>query len=78
MTFIGIDLGTSNTVVSFKKGEKVETILFDDGSRLLPSVVSVTKNKTLLIGNSALSKKKSNLKILFFQQKDLLEEEAQT
>ena len=69
MNFIGIDLGTSNTVVSFKKGEKVETILFDDGSRLLPSVVSVTKNKTLLIGNSALSKKKSNPENTFFSTK---------
>ena len=69
MNFIGIDLGTSNTVVSFKKGEKVETILFDDGSRLLPSVVSVTKNKTLLIGNSALSKKKSNPENTFYSTK---------
>jgi len=50
---IGIDLGTTNTVVSFMRQGQIEVIPLDNGSRLLPSVVSVNKNKKFDVGGVA-------------------------
>ena len=50
---IGIDLGTTNTVVSFIRQGQIEVIPLDNGSRLLPSVVGVNKNKKFDVGGIA-------------------------
>lgn len=50
---IGIDLGTTNSVVSFvEKGEPV-VIPNEEGSRLTPSVVGFTKEGEILVGQVA-------------------------
>ena len=40
---IGIDLGTTNSVVSVLEGGKPTVITSSEGSRLIPSVVGFTK-----------------------------------
>jgi molecular chaperone DnaK len=53
MTAIGIDLGTSNTVVAhFKNGEPY-TLSDPAGRRLIPSIVSFHPSGTVLVGDSA-------------------------
>jgi len=47
---IGIDLGTTNSVVSVIEGGSATVIPTAEGSRLLPSVVAFTKNNERLVG----------------------------
>ena len=47
---IGIDLGTTNSVVSVVEGGSATVIPTAEGSRLLPSVVAFTKNGERLVG----------------------------
>ena len=47
---IGIDLGTTNSVVSVVEGGTATVIPTAEGSRLLPSVVAFTKNNERLVG----------------------------
>jgi molecular chaperone DnaK len=47
---IGIDLGTTNSVVSVVEGGSTTVIPTAEGSRLLPSVVAFTKNNERLVG----------------------------
>ena len=47
---IGIDLGTTNSVVSVMEGGSPTVISTSEGSRLLPSVVAFTKNGERLVG----------------------------
>lgn len=47
---IGIDLGTTNSVVSVMEGGAATVITTSDGSRLLPSVVAFNKNGERLVG----------------------------
>ena len=57
MTFrakvIGIDLGTTNSVVAVKEGENITIIANAEGSRLTPSVVAFTKEGERLVGQLA-------------------------
>ena len=50
---IGIDLGTTNSVVSVMEGGEPTVITNPEGSRLTPSVVGFTKDGQRLIGQLA-------------------------
>jgi molecular chaperone DnaK len=50
---IGIDLGTTNSVVAVLEGGDPVVIPTSEGSRLLPSVVAFTKNGERLVGQAA-------------------------
>ena len=50
---VGIDLGTTNSLVAFMQGESPVVIPGDDGSNLVPSVVALDSNNQPVIGNAA-------------------------
>src|SRR5213596_2168513 len=50
---IGIDLGTTNSVVSVVEGGNPTVIANQEGSRLTPSVVGFTKDGEILVGQVA-------------------------
>jgi len=50
---IGIDLGTTNSVVSVMQGGDPVVINTAEGSRLLPSVVAFNKNSERMVGQTA-------------------------
>jgi molecular chaperone DnaK len=50
---IGIDLGTTNSVVAVMEGGEPVVITTAEGSRLCPSVVAFTKNGERLVGQTA-------------------------
>src|SRR6266704_1538634 len=50
---IGIDLGTTNSVVAVLEGGEPTVIVNQEGSRLTPSVVALTKDGERLVGQVA-------------------------
>ena len=50
---IGIDLGTTNSVVAVMEGGKPTVIANQEGSRTTPSVMAITKNDERLVGQVA-------------------------
>jgi molecular chaperone DnaK len=50
---IGIDLGTTNSVVAVMEGNEVKVIPNQDGNRLTPSVVAFTDKGDRLVGDQA-------------------------
>jgi chaperone protein DnaK len=50
---VGIDLGTTNSVVAVLEGGKPVVIVNSDGSRLTPSIVGYTKTGEILVGQLA-------------------------
>ncbi len=50
---IGIDLGTTNSVVAVMEGGQATVIPTSEGGRLCPSVVAFTKNRERLVGQTA-------------------------
>jgi molecular chaperone HscA len=50
---IGIDLGTTNSVVAFSKDQKPRALPDADGELLLPSVVAYLDGKSPIVGTSA-------------------------
>src|ERR687886_1826555 len=50
---VGIDLGTTNSVVSVLSGGEPEVIANSEGSRTTPSVVAFAKNGEVLVGEVA-------------------------
>src|ERR671928_334648 len=50
---IGIDLGTTNSVVAVMEGNEVKVIANQEGNRLTPSVVAFTKDGNRLVGDPA-------------------------
>ncbi len=50
---IGIDLGTTNSVVAVMEGSEVKVIANQDGNRLTPSVVAFTDKGERLVGDQA-------------------------
>jgi molecular chaperone DnaK len=50
---IGIDLGTTNSVVAVMEGGQPKVIINEEGSRLTPSVVAFTKDDEILVGQAA-------------------------
>ena len=56
---IGIDLGTTNSVVAVHEGRETKVIVNSEGARLTPSVVAFT-NDGLLVGRAAKSQAVTN------------------
>ena len=50
---IGIDLGTTNSVVAVMEGGEPTVIVNQEGARLTPSVVAITKEGERLVGQVA-------------------------
>jgi Fe-S protein assembly chaperone HscA len=50
---VGIDLGTTNSLVAFMQGESPVVIPGEDGSNLVPSVVALDPNGQIIVGNAA-------------------------
>src|SRR5262252_3847903 len=50
---IGIDLGTTNSVVAVMEGGQPTVIVNQEGSRITPSVVGLTKDGERLVGQVA-------------------------
>src|SRR5882724_3864791 len=50
---VGIDLGTTNSLVAFMQGDTPVVIPGEDGSNLVPSVVALDENNQIIIGNIA-------------------------
>ncbi len=53
MAVVGIDLGTTNTVIASVRGGRVQVLADEQGRRLLPSVVSFHPNGEVLVGQAA-------------------------
>src|SRR5271167_3804525 len=50
---VGIDLGTTNSLVAFMQGDKPVVIPGEDGLNLVPSVVALSSGRNTLVGNGA-------------------------
>src|SRR6201996_4661661 len=50
---VGIDLGTTNSLVAFMQGDKPVVIPGEDGAHLVPSVVALGSGRNMLVGNGA-------------------------
>lgn len=50
---VGIDLGTTNSLVAFMQGDRPMVIPGEDGSNLVPSVVALDPQGQVLVGNPA-------------------------
>ena len=50
---VGIDLGTTNSLVAFMQGENPVVIPGEDGSNLVPSVVALDERDQIIVGNAA-------------------------
>ncbi len=50
---VGIDLGTTNSLVAYMEGDCPVVIPGEDGSNLLPSVVALDENGQIVVGNAA-------------------------
>src|SRR3712207_4643974 len=58
---VGIDLGTTNSVVSVLEGGEPTVIANSEGSRTTPSVVAFAKNGEVLVGQSAKNQAVTNV-----------------
>src|SRR3954470_3977793 len=50
---VGIDLGTTNSLVAFMEGDAPVIIPGEDGDKLVPSVVAIDPNGEAVVGNAA-------------------------
>src|SRR5208337_3568993 len=50
---VGIDLGTTNSLVAYMEGERPVVIPGEDGMNLVPSVVALDENGQIIVGNAA-------------------------
>src|SRR5678815_1273255 len=50
---VGIDLGTTNSLVAFMPGERPVVIPGEDGLNLVPSVVALDDKDQVIVGNAA-------------------------
>ena len=53
---VGIDLGTTNSLVAFMDLTAPKIIAGEDGSKIVPSVVSYTEGGEMVVGNAARDK----------------------
>ncbi|MDR7330386.1 molecular chaperone DnaK [Corynebacterium guangdongense] len=58
---VGIDLGTTNSVVSALEGGEATVIANSEGSRTTPSIVAFAKNGEVLVGQSAKNQAVTNV-----------------
>jgi molecular chaperone DnaK len=68
---VGIDLGTTNSVVAFVQAGKPEVITSKEGSRLIPSVVAVDA-KSEIVGITAKNQMVTNPEQTFYSIKRLI------
>src|SRR3989440_2872600 len=66
---IGIDLGTTNSVVAIMEGDQPKVLINSQGSRLTPSVVAFTDKGERLIGQTAKHQQVTNPKNTVFSIK---------
>ncbi len=66
---IGIDLGTTNSVVAVMEGGQPKVLINDSGSRLTPSVVAFTDKGERLVGQRAKNQQVTNPKNTVFSIK---------
>jgi len=66
---VGIDLGTTNSVVAIMEGGQAEVISTAEGGRLAPSVVAFNKNGERLVGQTAKRQATINPENTFFSVK---------
>ncbi|MBD3231149.1 molecular chaperone DnaK [Candidatus Dependentiae bacterium] len=66
---IGIDLGTTNSVVSFMEGGSAKVIPNQEGGNTTPSIVAFTKDNQRLTGNSAKRQAVTNAENTIFSAK---------
>jgi len=52
-TIVGIDLGTTNSLVAYMQGDSPVVIPGEDGLNLVPSVVALDENNQIVVGNAA-------------------------
>ena len=50
---VGIDLGTTNSLVAYMEGDRPVVIPGEDGLNLVPSVVALDENGQIVVGNAA-------------------------
>src|SRR5580698_10989014 len=50
---VGIDLGTTNSLVAYMEGDRPVVIPGEDGSNLVPSMVALDASGQIVIGNAA-------------------------
>jgi len=50
---VGIDLGTTNSLVAYMQGDSPVVVTGEDGLNLVPSVVAVDENNQTVVGNAA-------------------------
>src|SRR3954447_25620703 len=66
---IGIDLGTTNSVVAVMEGDQPKVLINASGSRLTPSVVAFTEKGERLVGQTAKHQQVTNPKNTIFSIK---------
>ncbi len=66
---IGIDLGTTNSVVAVMEGDQPKVLINSQGSRITPSVVAFTEKGERLIGQTAKHQQVTNPKNTVFSIK---------
>src|SRR5881396_3055865 len=66
---IGIDLGTTNSVVAIMEGDQPKVLINSQGSRLTPSVVAFTEKGERLVGQVAKHQQVTNPKNTIFSIK---------
>ncbi|HEY7120864.1 MAG TPA: molecular chaperone DnaK [Tepidisphaeraceae bacterium] len=66
---IGIDLGTTNSVVAVMEGDTPKVLINAQGSRLTPSVVAFTDKGEILVGQTARHQQVTNPKNTIFSIK---------
>ena len=68
---VGIDLGTTNSVVAVMEGDQPKVLINSQGSRLTPSVVAFTDKGEILVGQTARHQQITNPKNMSIVQKML-------
>jgi molecular chaperone DnaK len=72
VSVVGIDLGTTNTVVGCVRAGKVHVLADERGTRLLPSVVSFHPNGEVLVGAAAKGRRLIDAKNTVYSHKRLI------
>jgi len=72
VSVVGIDLGTTNTVVGCVRTGKVHVLADEKGARLLPSVVSFHPNGEVLVGGAAKARRVIDAKNTVYSHKRLI------
>jgi molecular chaperone DnaK len=73
---IGIDLGTTNSVVAIMEGGKPTVIINAEGARTTPSIVAYGKNGDLLVGQIAKRQALINPENTFYSVKRFIGRQA--